>query len=437
MNDETTLDTMPQESLEDEIATLSATLAAATHRLIMLVGELDRREAWADPTGATPCRSCAHWLSWRAGISLGTARQYVKLAKVLPTVPRISEAFSKGELSYSKVRALGRVVTPETEGDLLAWALAGTASHVEELVRRFRKGGRTEENEQGVVQREGRRLSMYFDDGGMLVIEGRLMPEQGAVVMKAVERALESLRVPAGTGPRRSDDDGDQVMADALALVADQALASGSAGTSTPDRFQVMIHVDQEVLENPDADGKCELANGPTVPAETARRLACDGSVCEVTHGPDGEVMAGRRTRVISAPLRRALAARDGTRCTWPGCACRSKEIHHVEHWANGGETVLQNLTSTCAFHHHLIHEGGARVEALPDGGFRYFWPNGTEAVAAPPRPELAVTGAWRMAMQFVPRGVEIGPETGRPTWMGERADYDFMGDVLRRPEVW
>jgi hypothetical protein len=119
-----------------------------------------------------------------------------------------------------------------------------------------------------------------------------------------------------------------------------------------------MIHVDREVLGNPDADGKCELADGPTVPAETARRLACDGSVCEVMHGPDGEVAAG----------------------------------------------------------------------------FRYFWPNGTEAVAAPPRPELAVTGAWRMAMQFVPRGVVIGPETGRPTWMGEKADYDFMGDVLRGP---
>jgi hypothetical protein len=226
-------------------------------------------------------------------------------------------------------------------------------------------------------------------------------------------------------------------MADALALVADQALASGSAGTSTSDRFQVMVHVDREVLENPDADGKCELANGPRVPAETARRLACDGSVCEVMHGPDGEIVAGRKTRVISAPLRRALEARDGTRCTWPGCACRSREIHHAEHWANGGETVLENLTSTCKFHHHLVHEGGGRVEALPDGGFRYFWPNGTEAVAVPPRERIEVSEDWRSVARFVVKGVEIGPETGRPTWMGERADYDFMADVLRSPGGW
>ena len=87
-------------------------------------------------------------------------------------------------------------------------------------------------------------------------------------------------------------------------------------------------------------------------------------------------------------------------------------------------------------FHHPLIHEGGARVEALPDGGFRYFWPNGTEVVAVPPRPKLEATEAWRMAARFVPKGVEIGPDTGRPTWMGERADYDFMADVLRTPDA-
>ena len=426
--------TLNNDGLADEIATLSATLSAATHRLITLVGEFDRREAWADPTGPSPCRSCAHWLSWRAGIGLGTARQYVRLAKVLPTVPRISEAFSRGELSYSKVRALARIATPELEDDLLTWALAGTASHVEELVRRYRKGCREEENARGRAQREERTLRTYFDDDGMLVIEGRLMPEQGALVKKALERALQDLREERRDSAG-DPEDGDQVMADALALVASRAEEGVPAGTATADRFQVMVHVDREVLADPDAAGRCDLADGPAVPVETARRLACEGATCTVTHGTDGDLEIGRKTRVISTTLRRALLARDGTRCAFPGCGCRGTQAHHVEHWVNGGATALENLVLLCSRHHHLVHEGGHRVESLPDGGGRFLDRAGREVLAAP-RPAAGEAGliAWDMVRQWVRRDVPIGPETGLPTWAGERADYDFMADVLRRP---
>jgi hypothetical protein len=422
MSDDTPLQTVSQEALEDEIATLSATLAAATHRLILLIGELDRRGVPDD------CRSSAHWLSWRVGLSLGVARQYVRVAKALPELPKISEAFGRGELSFSKVRAITRVATPALEDDLLTWARAGTAAHVETLVRRFRKANREEENDQALTQRDRRGLRTYWSDDGTLVIEARLTPEQGGVFLKALDRARDTLRETERGSAEPSADSGDQVMADALTLVADQSLAHGSAESSGADRFQVVVHVDQEVLANPDADGRCEVEDGPAVSAETARRLACDGAICEMTHGPDGSVSPGRKTRVISAPLRRALQARSGTRCGYPGCGATGRHGHHVRHWANGGQTVAPNICLLCHRHHVDVHEGGVTMEALPEGGFRFVRPDGTVVVAAPPLP----VAAWAQVSQFVPRGVDIRPETNRPSWEGERPDYEWMGWCLQ-----
>ena len=160
--------------IEDEIALLSATISAATYRLICLIGELDRRDGWADPLDNNGFRSCAHWLSWRVGHSLGTARQYVRIARALPELPLVCEAFGRGEVSYSKVRAITRIATPESEEQWLGIARRGTASHVEKLVRLTRRANVSEENDRALEHQEGRRLITYFDSDGMLVVQGRL-----------------------------------------------------------------------------------------------------------------------------------------------------------------------------------------------------------------------------------------------------------------------
>src|ERR1700675_128144 len=119
--------------LGDEIAELSARLAAATAHLLELIREFDARGGWSH--GAP---SCAHWLAWRLGMDLGTAREHVRVARALGTLPRLADALARGELSYSKVRALTRVATSETEEPLLAIGKAGTASQVERIVRGWR-----------------------------------------------------------------------------------------------------------------------------------------------------------------------------------------------------------------------------------------------------------------------------------------------------------
>ncbi|MGH7313401.1 MAG: DUF222 domain-containing protein [Candidatus Rokuibacteriota bacterium] len=128
------------ERLGDEIAELSAHLDAATARLLDLIREFDAREGWKN--GFT---SCAHWLSWRVGLDLGAARERVRVARALGSLPLLAQALARGELSYAKVRALTRVATPETEERLLAVGRAGTAEHVERIVRGWRQVDRQAE----------------------------------------------------------------------------------------------------------------------------------------------------------------------------------------------------------------------------------------------------------------------------------------------------
>lgn len=114
------------------------------------------------------------------------------------------------------------------------------------------------------------------------------------------------------------------------------------------------------------------------VAAETARRHACGASVVELIEDQDGEPLnAGRKRRTISAPLRRLLQSRDKG-CRFPGCSnARYIDMHHIKHWANGGETRPSNLVSLCRFHHRAVHEVGYGVQVLDDGALRFIRPDG------------------------------------------------------------
>ena len=154
--------------LGDEIAELSAHLDAATARLLTLIREFDARGGWN-----TGFRSCASWLSWRVGLDLGAARERVRVARALGTLPLPAQALACGELSYAKVRALSRVATPETEERLLAFGRAGTAAHVERLVRGWRRVDRLAEARETARRHASRALHVYQDEDGMVVLKGR------------------------------------------------------------------------------------------------------------------------------------------------------------------------------------------------------------------------------------------------------------------------
>src|SRR5213594_915572 len=276
------------ERLGDEIAELSAHLDAATARLLDLIRDFDARGGWN-----TGFMSCAAWLSWRVGLDPRAARERVRVARALGTLPRLAEALARGELSYSKVRALTRVATPETEERLLKVGRAGTAEHVERIVRAWRRVDRIGEAEQSRQRHRRRGLHVYQDEDGMVIIHGRLEPETGAVLMKALEAAREVLsqraglinkNVPAETfqDPAADPPAFGQQQADALALLAETALHHGIAPGTPGERYQVVVHIDAPVLAEsdapaaPSAPGQSALEDGAHVSYETpplSRRL--------------------------------------------------------------------------------------------------------------------------------------------------------------------
>jgi len=418
---------LSMDELEAGITRLAGQLNAAQHRFLVLIAEFDRREGW-QVAGA---RSCAHWLNWKVGLDLGAAREKLRVAHALGALPAIAAAMARGALSYSKVRALTRVAEPATEAYFLSIALDGTAQHVERLVRSYRRVRQVEELAREARQQARRELSWYHDEDGSLVLKARLTAEAGAALVKALEVAVESMPIPrpadvsAETSVPREPVAARR--AEALGLIAEGYLHGGGVAVRGGDRQQVVVHVDAATLEA-DESGRCEFEEGPSMGAETARRLACDASVVRILEDGRGEPLdVGRKTRSIPPALRRALTSRDRG-CRFPGCThTRHVDGHHIEHWAQGGETKLDNLVLLCRFHHRLVHEGGVRIERLDDGALRFVAPDGRPYVSAPTTGPAAAPAP----LPSHAGGTEITAATAACRWRGERLDYGLAIEVL------
>jgi hypothetical protein len=371
------------ESLGEHIIHLSGQLNCLERRWLALIAEFDRRRGWAGPGIA----SCAHWLNWQCGIDLGTARERLRVAHALEQLPKIGASMQRGELSYSKVRAVTRIADAGNEDVLLMWALHGSAGQVERIVRYYRRAQECEELNREQRQQWHRSLHHEYLDDGSILIKARLPAETGRLVIHAVEAALEYLpdSPPAELKVADGSPHPSARRADALGLVAESFLAAGPRSQSGAERQQIVVHVDAQVLQERCA-GRCEFEQGPSIAAETARRLACDASLVELSHDESGNVLnIGRKTRSIPPAIRRALNARDRG-CRFPGCHHdRYVDGHHIRHWADGGETRLGNLVTLCRYHHRVVHEEGMSIQVLDDGALRFCRPDGREVPTHPP----------------------------------------------------
>jgi len=450
----------PQErafaQLEAQITELWGHLNAATYRFLMLVAEFDRKGG----PGWHGLANTAQWLNWQCGIGRVAAREKVRVALALEALPQISASFEKGEISYSKVRAMTRVATAATESVLLNVALHGTAAHVEKLVRKYRWCERRDAAEAANDQHVGRYLNYFYDDAGSMIIQAKLPPEVGALVKKALDAAAEALREQSAAEGRcqtesnvsaetfsleQEENTAGARRADALRHLAESFLDTASEQTgSSGDRYQIVVHVDQAVLPQSgdatdDAPHRCELEDGPVLALETVRRLGCDGSLVGVVEDQDGEPLnIGRKTRSIPPALKRALSSRDGG-CRFPGCdRTRFTEGHHVKHWADGGETKLSNLIILCRFHHRLIHEGGFGLSATDDGVFVFTRPDGRRIAErgecfrgniSSESPRRARDASFEETLELyrlnLEQGLTIDKTTSRTRWVGETLDYN------------
>ena len=285
--------------LGNRIAERSARIQAATYELLCDLREFDRHHGWEG------FRSCAHWLNWRIGLDLGAAREKLRVAAALADLNHLSAAMACGRLSYSIVRALTRVATPITEARLIAVACGATAAQVERLVRAWREADRAAQPDAEKLRLARRMLSTRVDDDGMLVLRARLTPEVGAVVLRALEAALE--QAPAA-GEGDQDTGIAQRRADALGLVAESALAGGLDPGTAGDRFQVTVHVDAAVLSSPEAATDARHVSAEIAPGEEAASepeeppaVAADQASIEPAGNPHGVPTAHGRDQVASA----------------------------------------------------------------------------------------------------------------------------------------
>ena len=410
------------EELAREIATLSAHLDAATHRLLQCIRSFDESGGWHEQ-GAV---SCAHWLSWRLGWDPGTARERVRVARALGKLLLIDEALRTGGLSYAKARALTRVAKPENEARLLAMALVATGAQLERLCRGYRS---VIEGEKAPTPEE-RSVHRRLLPGGMVKLELVLEADEAELVLRAVDRAREvragQADPPPPEGAEVSAETPWPSRADGMVTLAESFLADHHVKASGGERFQLMVHLDQEAL-GPEGAWSATLEDGTRVSAETLRRVACDCGLI----GHEGEALnIGRRSRSVPPAIRRALMLRDHG-CAFPGCShTRFLHAHHLQHWLHGGETRLENLLMLCSFHHHLVHEGGWRISAGADKTFLFHLPDGKPLAAVPPREPVEGAVEW-LREWAEDNDLHLGPETNMPRWDGTRPDYEMAVSAL------
>lgn len=448
-------------ALSSELTRLAGHINAAQYRFLKLLAVLIEREAW----GEGGMKSPAHWLNYYCGIDLGAAREKVRVAKSLHSLPRIDTAFRSGEISYSKVRAMTRSATPENEEMLLQVAQHGTAQHVEQLVRRYRRVSRINDLQHDRDCYEHCELNCHFDDDGMLVIHGRLMAEDGAAFMNVLNAMVGVMNPPtapdtvADAPPINTQKTFPQKRADALVALAEHAACTMDNGPQTlisPEKAQIIVHMEPARVEGlqttaelqpqshtvpdtgfapqPDCSVECGGSRFHISPF-TARRLSCDSSVQSMLQDFRGNVLdVGRRTRAVSPALRRALILRDQS-CIFPGC-CESRfvDAHHVKHWCDGGATSLDNLVLLCRHHHRLLHQQQFEIARDAQGGFECRTPNGCQMPRALAPQFVDINPAdEQLAIEREHRGLglEINAMTAVTSWRGESMDYGLAVGVM------
>jgi len=525
------------EQLGERIAEQAAHLDAAMYRFLTDLREFDERGGW-HTQGAS---SCAHWLAWRVGWDPVTGRERVRVARKLGEFPVIGDALRRGEVSYSKVRALLRVATPENEVLLLDHARLMTAAQLEKLSRKYALVQRHGQDPHPLGDAQRRCVRRRDTEDGMVKIEAILHPEEAELVWKMINHAATQLtREPASPaiddsaeagaagqatrdavthpssppsdgGDSRIDDSAEasaaaQATRDAVTppssapsdardgRVGDSAEASAAAqaprnaGTqpfstasnagdgrssdsaeaskereAAPATGQSVLHQRADAAKRgfSRADALVSIAQGylrgdrpqrspievtvtipqsglradmtdPTevgemgesfVSAEAARRLSCDAGVLEVVEDEHGTPLSvGRKRRTIAGALKRALHKRDRI-CTYPGCTHRIfLEGHHIKHWADGGETNLNNLALLCSLHHRHVHEYGYTIELGEDQRPQFRDAHG-RPVAAVPAPTGVADLGWP-SIRAVNESLAIDADTIACEWDGTPVDY-------------
>lgn len=374
--------------LMDAIGQLHAAHCAIGRQMMALMAEYEAREAYK----ADGAASMTTWVAAFTGASVRTADSWVRTGAALTSLPHIAEAHGAGELSFDQARSLAAFATPDDDEELAEVARGHSAAALERMAR----AARTISDDEVADARRRRSLTWrYNEDSHSLRLSGWLFDADGATVVKCLERMASRAPKDPVTDTYRPFD---ARCADALVELCGSELQDDQDA----ERATVVVHVDAD--EHARGYGSATIEGGPMVSMGTARRLSCDGNIETITEDERGKpVTIGRRSRKVAPYMMRALRHRDDG-CRFPGCGRkRWLHAHHVRHWAQGGETNLENLVLLCGFHHRLVHEAGWKMRGDPFGRLTFERPDGRSVGAGPPclREEVAARlglGALRPA---------------------------------------
>nr|WP_208382938.1 HNH endonuclease signature motif containing protein [Modestobacter marinus] len=377
--------------------------AAVLERTALLVqlgnrvaAELTRTVRQADIVQAAErdgLKSMRSWLIGHARLAPAEASRILRSGRGLEYFPALAAGFAEGSVTAEQVDVVARAVGPvevaragEQGIDLGAFdevwtqvAMASPHQSLVDAVQAFEDALNPDGPEPDPT--EGRRLTIATHADGSVTGRFDLDVTGGEKVKAAIESIVQADR-PQGDERTRA-----QQNADALVQLADNQLAAGNLPTLRTVKPHVVVGIDIEDLVDPATGARAgELGFGATISAARARYLACDGSISRIVMGPDGTPLdLGRDHRVVTPGLRKAVERRDKS-CVFAGCGAPTWwcDVHHLIHWAHGGDTALSNSALLCERHHTKVHHG-FRVERDPDGRWRTWRPDDTEILIGPP----------------------------------------------------
>jgi hypothetical protein len=328
------------------------------------VAELMATEAYADVGYLSPIALLVD----RLGISVGTAKRLIGLARALGEMPVVRAAFHDGVLDEPRVQLLAaaRQANPDLfreKEEMLVDSFAGLSmKDFATAVDLWRQNTDLDAAEQDAQQlRDRRYLNVSPTLGNLVRIDGQLDPEAGQTLLTA----LRSITDPQQLDPTDTRTPG-QRRADALTQMCADHLASGKSPISGGFRPQVTVTASYETLLGLLDGTGCETEDCGLLTPGIVRKILCDAEVTPVVLGGGSLPLdIGRSSRTIPWWIRNLLNLRDKG-CVIPGCQSRPRycDAHHVIHWLHGGPTCLENLCLLCARHHTMVHDG---TITLPD----------------------------------------------------------------------
>jgi hypothetical protein len=373
---------LSNEQLGGRLDDLFRLRSAVEGRIVVLLGEADRRQAFRED-GAT---SAETWAVERFSVGVPSARALTQVAGKVWDLPHLTEALKDGEITFDKLRAVADVASPETDRELLEQAKERSVRELTDVARSHRH---TVDPQQSAKDYE--RRSLHFNDT-FRTMTVQMPPESFAETRSCIESIAREV-------PSDGETPWDQRMCDGFMALVRSHGAGGTAGAVAVavagNPYFVVVHVPLAALVDESSELAGDLERDGLISASTVQQIACDATIALAIDDDAGRTMyEGRSRRDPSGAQRREVRRRDRC-CRFPGCTnVTFTNTHHIRRWKpDRGPTDLDNLVLLCVHHHHLVHQSGWTMSGDANQELTFVGPSGRVMTSRPSPLWTAVTG--------------------------------------------